>query len=95
MVRNKGPVEWAVIAIERFIRDQGYSNIGVAVKNDTEVSIMSVREAIMLIRNAPTTPLDAAVKESQSNGGMERAIKTIQGQYRTILCQLVGNLESA
>ena len=52
---------------------------------------MSVREAIMLIRDAPTIPLDVAVKKSQSNGGMERAIKTIQGQYRTNMCQLVEN----
>ena len=46
----------------------------------------------MLLRDAPTIPLDTSVKESQGNGGMERAIKTIQGQYRTLLCQLVENL---
>ena len=92
MVRQKGPVEWAVEGIEKFIRDQGYSKNGIAVETDNEVSIMAVREAIMLVRDAPTTPLDTAVKESQGNGGMERAIKTIQGQYRTILCQLVEKL---
>ena len=89
MVRQKGPVEWVVKAVKRFIDECGYGKIGIAIKNDGEPAILAVREAVSALRSAQTTPLDSATRESQTNGAMERSVKTVQGHYRTLLCQLV------
>lgn len=89
MTHNKGPVEWVMNAAVKFIEELGYGKIAISIKCDGEPAIMAVRDAISKKRVAPTIPLDAPVREAQSNGGMERAVKTIQGQYRTLLSHLV------
>ena len=89
MTHSKGPVEWVMNAAVKFIDELGYGKIAISIKCDGEPAIMAVRDAISKKRAAPTIPLDAPVREAQSNGGMERAVKTIQGQYRTLLSHLV------
>ena len=49
-------------------------------------------DAVSAGRSARTTPFDVPVREAQGNGGMERGIKTLQGQYRTLLLQMVDQL---
>ena len=92
MVHNKGPVEWAMNAAVKFIENLGYGKVAIAIKCDNEPSILAVRDAITNKRTAPTTPLDTPVREAQGNGSMERTVKTLQGQYRTLLAQLVDNI---
>ena len=92
MVHQKGPVDWVVAAVTKSISDMGYGNVRIAIKCDAELAIRAVRDAVSMRRTAPTTPLDSPVREAQGNGGMERAIKTLQGQYRTLLLQLCDKL---
>ena len=44
---------------------------------------MAIRDALTKKRRAPTVPLDVPVRESKSNGNMERAIRTWQSMFRT------------
>ena len=43
-----------------------------------------LRRAIAATRDQPTVPLDVPGRESKGNGGMERAVRTWEGQYRTV-----------
>ena len=36
------------------------------------------------MRTAPFTPIDVPVKESKMNGAVERAVKSWEGQFRTV-----------
>ena len=78
MTHSKGPVEWVMNAAVKFIDELGYGKMASSIKCDGEPAIMAVRDAISKKRAAPTIPLDAPVREAQSNGGMERAVNTIQ-----------------
>ena len=94
MVHNKRPVKWAMNGTVKFIEDLGYGTVSISVKCDAEPSIIAVGDAITAMRSAPTIPLDTPVREAQANGSMDRAIKTLQGQCRTLLAHLVERVGS-
>ena len=48
MVHSKGPVEWAVQAVVKFIEQLGYGQIAVSVQCDNEPSISAVMNAIAM-----------------------------------------------
>ena len=45
---------------------------------------MVVKRSIAAIREAPTSMIEPAARESQCNGKMERAVLKWQGQLRTL-----------
>ena len=82
--RRKGVVRWVIDAIIKDLETMGYANSKICVRCDRESSLMAIRKALTRKRKAPTVPLDVPVRESKSNGTMERAIRTWQGSFRTL-----------
>ena len=64
----------------------GYRGEKVTLKSDEEASIMAPKNAAARARVGHThTPLiDSPVRESKANGAVERAVRTWQGQHRTL-----------
>ena len=56
----------------------------IILKSDQEPSIIALRDEIIKQREEETIPEESQVAESQSNGPVERAVQTIQGQTRTM-----------
>ena len=54
------------------------------LKSDNEVSIIALKTAIAVRRKAETALIESPVRESQSNGHVERAVRTWRDQYRTM-----------
>ena len=82
--RKKGVVRWVIDAILTDIRSLGYGNCKICIRHDRESSLLAIRDAIAQKRTAPIVPLDVPVRESKSNGNMERAIRTWQNSFRTV-----------
>ena len=83
-VEKKGPVEWVVKWIVEKLDNVGYRGEHVTVKSDQEPAIMALKTAVAAKRVGVTTPIDSPVRESQSNGAVEQAVRRWQGQLRTI-----------
>ena len=62
------------------------------MKSDSEASVMAVKRTIAEWRSAPTPMLETPVRESMCNGKMERAVRTVQGQLRTLKFALEENI---
>ena len=92
LVGTKGPVEWVVKALCQDLEVWGYGGCRIAIKSDQENAIKSLREAIALRRSAPTAIIESPVRESKSNGQVEKAIQRWQGQYRTLRLSLQDKL---
>lgn len=91
--RKKGVIFWVIKALMGFIATAGFQACRIAIKCDNETSIVAIRNALMRAREAPTVPLNVPVRESKPNGAMERAIRSWQGQRRTIKCFLERKLQ--
>ena len=62
------------------------------MKSDSEASVMAVKRTIAEWRSAPTPMLETPVRESMCNGKMEQAVRTVQGQLRTLKFALEANI---
>ena len=62
----------------------GYSGCKVTLKSDNEPSILAVKTAVAVKRGVETGLVESPVRESKSNGKIERAIRTWRDQYRTL-----------
>ena len=71
-----------------FLSTLGYQACRIALKCDTEASIVAIRSAVARAREAPTVPINVPVRDSKSNGAMERAIRIWQEMMRTIKCSV-------
>ena len=91
-VDRKGPVEYVVAWIIRKLDEAGYSGVPLTLKSDQEPAIMDLKKSVALRRQAATAPIESPVRESQSNGTIERAIRSWQGQFRTLRHQLEANI---
>ena len=89
----KGPIDWVVKAVCRDLEVWGYGGCRIAVKSDQEPAIRSLREAISQRRNAPTAIIESPVRESKSNGQVEKAIQRLQGQFRTMRLSMQDSLK--
>ena len=47
-----------------------------------------LRRLVSAKRSQPTVPLDVPVRESKGNGAVEKAVRTWQGQFRTLKSHL-------
>ena len=92
---TKGPIDWVVKAVCKDLEVWGYGGCRIAIKSDQEASVRSLREAIAQQRNAPTAIIESPVRESKSNGQVEKAIQRWQSQYRTMRLALQESLQKS
>ena len=83
-VDNKGVKEWIVKWCNSKIEEAGYMGKELTLKTDGEPALMELKRAVMAKRVGVTVPVESPVRQSKCNGGMERAIRTWQAQYRTL-----------
>ena len=78
-VDRKGPVEYVVAWIIRKLDEAGYSGVPLTLKSDQEPMIKDLKTSVALRRQGATSPIESPVRESQSNGTIERAIRSWHG----------------
>ena len=62
----------------------GYAGVKVTLRSDRERSILALKRALAIKREAETAMVESPVRESKSNGRIERAIRTWRDQFRTL-----------
>ena len=83
-VPHKGDHSWISRMMSKDISDFGHSNSKVTLKCDQEPAILDLADAIMREREGDTVLEEAKVKDSQSNGVIERCVQTHEGMTRTM-----------
>ena len=83
-VATKEHEDWLADDLEAALDELGYGGCRVAIKCDNARELLKLREAISARRTAPTVPITVPIKESRGNGAVERAVRTWQGQFRTL-----------
>ena len=63
------------------------------IKTDQEPSIMELKDSIIRIRGEEAIPEESPVQDSRSNGFIERAVQTVQGQIRTLKSAVESRLD--
>ena len=83
MVPKKGHDPHAIKMVGREVRLAGYNRL--ILKSDQEPSVLELLEAVKRERpeKLEILPEESPVGEHKSNGEVERAIQTVQGQMRT------------
>ena len=94
-VPSKAIKPWIVEYVKGVVYELGYSEMKIALKSDGARELHELRRAVAGSRVHPTIPIDVPVKESKGNGGMERAVRTWSGQYRTLKSHLEHEIKVA
>ena len=86
LVRGKGLVDELVVRrVLAFLQQIGLDNAKVIVRSDQEAPIKAVVQAVIKARgDAVTIPEHSPVGSSGSNGVIERGVKEVEGQIRTL-----------
>ena len=92
-VDNEGAVNYVVRWCSEKLERAGYGGVAITLKSDGEERFVALKRSIALRRAAETMPIEAPVRESKSNGAIEKAVQTWQGQFRTIKSRLEDNLK--
>ena len=83
-VENKGAVEtvgkWACDKLD----EAGYRGMPVTLRSDQEESIVNLKKLIAVKRAAETPLIESPVRESKSNGSVERAVRTWRSHFLTL-----------
>ena len=87
-VASKSTKPWIVEWLKNVLYEFGYGQMKVAIKCDGARELQELRRAVGNSRESPTVPIDVPVRESKANGGMERAVRTWAGQFRTLKSHL-------
>ena len=72
---EKGVDENVVTWIVGKLEECGYTGTPITLKSDQEPAMVSLKRAIALRRRADTPLVESPVRESKSNGKIERAIR--------------------
>ena len=56
----------------------GYGGVKVTLKSDNEASILALKMAIAVKREAETAMIESPVRESKSNGNVERSVRNCE-----------------
>ena len=62
----------------------GYSGVKVTIRSDQWPAILALKNVLAQLRKAETASIESPVRESKSNGLVERAIRNWRDQYRTL-----------
>ena len=92
-VPEKGANEYAIKLVHDKFAEAGYGGVHVTLKSDQEPSTLNLKRVVAATRSAPTIPVETPVRQSKSNGDVERAIRTWQGQFRTMRHHLESRLK--
>ena len=82
-------VKWALEKLE----EAGYKGTKITLKSDQEEAILALKRAIAAKRTAETAMIESPVRESKSNGQMERMIRAWRAQMRTVKDHLEARLK--
>ena len=85
---TKAVKPWIVRYVHSIICELGYAQIKIGFKTDRAPELIQLQQEVSRLREVPTVPLLSATKESKTNGDMERAVRTWEGQYRTLKLQV-------
>ena len=89
----KGPTQSAVNWLVGKIGQAGCRGVKVVLKSDQEESIMALKKAVAVMRQAPTVNIESPVRDSQAKGSAERAVRTWAAQARTMKHHLEHRLQ--
>ena len=64
----KAPTDSAVKWLTRKIDEAGCRGVKVVLKSDQEESIIALKKAVAIMRQAPTVNIVSPVRDSQANG---------------------------
>ena len=92
-VATKEYEDWLAEYVKAIIDELGYSGVRIVIKHDNAKELVRLRSEVAARRTAPTVPIDTPVKESKCNGAVERAVRTWQGQFRTLKDHLEHEIE--
>ncbi len=82
-VPHKGNVAWVAEMLAKDIEDMGHSK-RIIVKSDQEPALKDLVDALKRERESETIIENSKVKDSQSNGTIERAVQEHEGITRTM-----------
>ena len=84
-VGQKGGPGSTIERIEENLKNLGYASIPIVIKGDQEPSIVAMQDQVAQGRRQGATIVEnSPVGESSANGHVERSIRSVQGQLRTI-----------
>ena len=93
VVNEKGPTESAVKWLVSKLDQAGCRGTKVVLKSDQEESIVALKKAVAIKRQAQTVSIESPVRDSQANGNAERAVRTWAAQMRTMRHHLEHRLQ--
>ena len=70
----------------------GYGSTSIVLFSDNEPAILSLKRAVMARRDKETILMETIEGDSQANGVAERAVRTLEGQIRTMKAALEDKL---
>ena len=92
VVPAKGNNPHAVNKLSQALGELGHKKM--ILKSDQEPAILELKELVKIEREDDIVLEESPVKESQSNGEVERAIQEVQGQVRTTKAALESRYEN-
>ena len=91
-VDKKGAMDWVARWVVEKLDNVGYRGEQLTLKSEQEPAITALKMAIAATRVGVTIPIESPVWESHCNGAAERAIKSWQGQMRTMKSHFEENI---
>ena len=73
-MRTNDAKRWVVVLVNAIIKQLGYEGIKVSIKCDGARSLTAIRREV--VRESPTVSITVLVQVSQSNGAVERAVRS-------------------
>jgi len=89
----KGPTQSAVKWLVGKIDQAGCRGVKIVLRSDQEESIVALKKAMAVMRQAPTVNIESPVRDSQANGSAERTVRTWAAQVRTMRHHLEHRLQ--
>ena len=94
-VDQKGATRPSVKWVTNKIDESGCAGTAITLRSDQEESIIPLKKAVAVHRQAETVMLESPVRDSKANGAAERAVRTWAGQLRTLRHHLEHRLKCA
>ena len=85
---TKGRDPYAVRRVVADLRVLGFKRVN--LRTDQEPSILQLKEAVAQAWHGEVVPEESPVGESQSNGGAEAGVRSVEGMTRTLRAALEG-----
>ena len=92
-VDQKGATRSSTKWVASKIDEAGCAGTQVTIRSDQEESIIALKKAVAVFRQAETVSLESPVRDSKANGAAERAVRTWAGQLRTLRHHLESRLK--